>query len=179
MVLGEDTACAILQQSRLELFVPLPGQGQDRHFTGGDQSLHCFPVGGIGQIEIGKDQIHSMLAKQRQRLCDAFGVNELNRCIAEFGERFPKQENIQRVVFHQQKADGFLIVHRGGKVTFLNQNVSIVRAICEQNPKKTRKEIIALCMNCGVNKNTAATQFSLWKSAKNKADASEGEGDNE
>ena len=130
MVLGEDAARTVAQQLRLEFFVLLPGQGQDGHFRGvGDQSLHCFPAAGIGQIEIGKNQIHSMLTKQRKRFGDAFGMNELNPHIDEFGERFPKQENIQRVVFHQQEADGVLIVHRGGKVTFLNQNVSIVRTI--------------------------------------------------
>ena len=129
MVLGEDAACTILQQLRLELFILLPSQGQDRHFSDGDQSLHCLPAAGVGQIEIGKDHVHSMLTKQRESFGDAFGMNELNSYIAEFGERFPKQENIQWVVFDEQETDGFLIVHRGGRVTFLNQNVSIVPTI--------------------------------------------------
>ena len=130
MVLGQDAASTIAQQLRLKLFILLPGQGQDGHFRGlGDQSLHCLPADGIGQIEIGKNQVHSMLTKQPKRFSDAFGMNELNPRIAEFGERFPKEENIQGVVFDQQEADGFLIVHRGGKVTFLNQNVSTVCTI--------------------------------------------------
>jgi hypothetical protein len=45
--------------------------------------------------------------------------------------------------------------------------VSIVRKVCEANPNLTRKEIILLCLDAGVNKNTAATQYSLWKAKRN------------
>ncbi len=43
--------------------------------------------------------------------------------------------------------------------------VAIVHRLCADNPGKTRKEIIDLCIAQGVNKNTAATQYSLWKRA--------------
>lgn len=41
--------------------------------------------------------------------------------------------------------------------------VTVVREICEANRDKTRKQTIDLCLAAGVNKNTAATQYSLWK----------------
>jgi hypothetical protein len=41
--------------------------------------------------------------------------------------------------------------------------VAIVRELCGANPKADRKTIIALCEARGVNKNTAATQYSLYK----------------
>lgn len=130
MVFSQDAARTVAQQSGLKLFILLPGQGQDGHFRGlGNQTLNCLSAGGVGQIEIGKNHVESALAKQRKRIGDAFGMDELNPRIAEFGEQFPKQENIQWIVLDQQKANGFLVVHRGGRVTFLNQNVSMVRTI--------------------------------------------------
>ena len=130
VILGEDGAGAILQQFSIELRILLPSQGQDGHFGGlRDQVLHRLPAAGIGQIEIGKNQIHSMLTKQRKCFRDAFSMNKLNPRPAQFGKQLPKQENIQRVVFDEQEADAVLIVHYGGKVTFLNQNVSIVCTI--------------------------------------------------
>ncbi len=129
VVLGEDAASTIPQQLRVEFLILLPGQGQNRHFGDGDQFLHCFPTAGIRQVEIGKNHVHGMFTKQSKPLGDAFSMNELNLRIAEFRNEFAKQENVQRVVFDQQEANGFVIVHYGGKVTFLNQNVSIVRTI--------------------------------------------------
>lgn len=57
--------------------------------------------------------------------------------------------------------------------------VSIVRRICEANPALERKPVIALCIAAGVNKNTAATQYSLWKAAKAKAAAAAAKGESE
>ena len=128
-VFGDDAACTIFQQLRLEFRVLLAGQGQDRHFGGRNEALHGFPAAGIRQIEVRKNHVHRMLTEQGKSLGDTFGMNELNPGIAELGEPFPKQENIHRVVFDQQEANGFGIAHYGGKVTFLNQNVSIVCTI--------------------------------------------------
>lgn len=41
--------------------------------------------------------------------------------------------------------------------------VAIVHSICAANPGLARKEIIALCLAQGVNKNTAATQYSMFQ----------------
>jgi hypothetical protein len=41
--------------------------------------------------------------------------------------------------------------------------VTVVRNICNANIGKPRKDIVALCIAAGVNKNTAATQYSFWK----------------
>ncbi len=49
--------------------------------------------------------------------------------------------------------------------------VAIVRAVCAANPTLARKEILALCVAQGVNHNTAATQYSLYKSAEKAAQA--------
>ena len=49
--------------------------------------------------------------------------------------------------------------------------VTVVRNIVDANPGMERKDIIALCLAAGVNKNTAATQYSLYKAAKAKAAA--------
>lgn len=42
----------------------------------------------------------------------------------------------------------------------------VVRAYCAANPTLERKAVIAACIAMGVDKNTAATQYSLWR-AKN------------
>lgn len=47
--------------------------------------------------------------------------------------------------------------------------VSVVRGICNANPDLARKEVLALCIAAGVNKNTAMTQYSLWKAKQNTA----------
>lgn len=47
--------------------------------------------------------------------------------------------------------------------------VSIVRRLCVSMKGNTRKEVITACIKAGVNINTAATQYSLWKSAEAKA----------
>lgn len=39
----------------------------------------------------------------------------------------------------------------------------IVRELAAANPTLPRKDVIALCLEAGVDKNTAATQYSLWK----------------
>ena len=44
--------------------------------------------------------------------------------------------------------------------------VKLVRGICDANPTLARKEVITLCMAQGVHRSTAATQYSLWKSAR-------------
>lgn len=46
--------------------------------------------------------------------------------------------------------------------------VGIVRNFCNANPTMERKQVILACIGLGVNKNTAATQYSLWKAAKAK-----------
>jgi hypothetical protein len=40
--------------------------------------------------------------------------------------------------------------------------VARVHKICEANSDKSRKEIIALCLTDGINKNTAGTQYYHW-----------------
>lgn len=47
--------------------------------------------------------------------------------------------------------------------------VTVVRDICAANPTLKRKDILALCIEKGVNKFTAATQYSLWKAAQKAA----------
>jgi hypothetical protein len=42
----------------------------------------------------------------------------------------------------------------------------IVREIFCENPQAERKAVIALCLEAGVDKNTASTQYSLCKSGK-------------
>lgn len=46
----------------------------------------------------------------------------------------------------------------------VNSPVRRVWAICGQNPSLSRKEIIQICVNHGINRNTAQTQYSKWKS---------------
>ena len=57
--------------------------------------------------------------------------------------------------------------------------VAIVRRICEEMPGAERKAVIMACITAGVNKNTAATQYSLWKAkkAKEATASSEDEGE--
>lgn len=40
--------------------------------------------------------------------------------------------------------------------------VARVHEICRANADKPRAEIIALCVEAGINKNTAATQYAKW-----------------
>lgn len=71
-----------------------------------------------------------------------------------------------KVKRYESKTDPDSKYHQRERST-ATKPVGIVRAICVANPGKARKDIIALCVAQGVNKNTAATQFSLWKSANN------------
>lgn len=57
--------------------------------------------------------------------------------------------------------------------------VAIVRDVCKRNPKMARKDVINLCIAQGVNKNTAATQYSLWKAAEKAATLKDDEGGEE
>jgi hypothetical protein len=41
--------------------------------------------------------------------------------------------------------------------------VAVVRRLCEENPDLPRKDVLTLCIEAGVNKNTAMTQYSLWR----------------
>lgn len=41
--------------------------------------------------------------------------------------------------------------------------IEVVKRICQANPGKQRKEVLALCVAAGVNPSTAATQYSIWK----------------
>lgn len=43
--------------------------------------------------------------------------------------------------------------------------IATVKRICQENPGKARKDVLALCIAAGVNPSTAATQYSLWKVA--------------
>jgi hypothetical protein len=45
----------------------------------------------------------------------------------------------------------------------IQKPVDVVKGLCAANRKMARKDVIALCVAAGVNKNTAATQYSLWK----------------
>lgn len=82
-----------------------------------------------------------------------------------------------------------VLVHQGGKRyqsktdpdsnyhlrerSLASKPVGIVRNICNANPDLTRKAIIDLCLAAGVNKNTAATQYSLWKAKARNAPANQ------
>jgi hypothetical protein len=61
--------------------------------------------------------------------------------------------------------------------------VAVVHKICSENPKAERKAIIELCLAAGVNKNTAATQYSHWKrkqaTVTTEAEDGDGEGNEE
>lgn len=46
--------------------------------------------------------------------------------------------------------------------------VAVVRAICQANPTASRKSVIEACIANGVNKNTAMTQYSLWRAKYNR-----------
>lgn len=64
---------------------------------------------------------------------------------------------------YESKTDPDSKYHNRERST-VEKPVAIVHRLCAANPTMTRKEIIALCIAQGVNKNTAATQYSLWKS---------------
>lgn len=44
--------------------------------------------------------------------------------------------------------------------------VELVKRVCADNLGKSRKQVIAMCLVLGVNASTAATQYSLWNTAR-------------
>jgi hypothetical protein len=66
---------------------------------------------------------------------------------------------------YQPKTDATSKYHNRERST-VEKPVDLVRRICAANPRSARKDIIALCVSQGVNKHTAATQYSLWKAAQ-------------
>lgn len=126
-------------------------------YTGSTPPAHFTPE----EVELGQDPDGTWVATAvaTARVLNAFEAAQ--RAAAELGLLPAKAKR------YVSKTDANSAYHNRQRST-AEKPVAIVHRFCAANPGMVRKDIIALCIAAGVNKNTAATQYSMFQ-LKNKA----------